>query len=242
MTYLPPTFSDFLEAMAEDKKKSHFHGHRERLRKRLRKAPESLEDYEVLELLLGYVITRKDTKPLAKELLADFSTIGGVFQCRDEELQSVHGFGPSLGDFWQVLRELAARIEESPIRHREILCSPEAVAAMARRRLGHLAHEEVWIAFVDNQNRNITWERLIKGTLDSSPLYPREVLQRALVLKASGFILVHNHPGGNIRPSGADLELTEKMQLAAQQVSVRFLDHVIVTESACFSLMRDGFL
>lgn len=220
----------------------HYHGHRQRLRKRLSESSDKLEDYEILELLLGYVILRKDTKPLAKELLQKFSSLAGVFQAKDEELSTVAGFGPSLSVYWTLLRELGARIQESPIRRREVLCSPEAVAYMARQRLGHLTHEEIWIAFVDSQNRNIAWERLAKGTLDSSALYPRDVLQRALMLKASGFILVHNHPGGNVRPSGADLELTDALHKAAQSVSLRFLDHVIVTEDSCFSLMRDGLL
>ena len=106
----------------------HYHGHRERLRKRLMETPEALADYELLELLLGYVLLRRDTKPLAKELLAKFGTIHGVMTANHEEIVRVNGAGPAVAALWKLLHETGARVAESPLRQRLTLSSPEAVA------------------------------------------------------------------------------------------------------------------
>lgn len=221
---------------------SHHRGHRERLRARLSDAPEKLVDYEILELLLGYVFLRRDTKPLAKDLLDRFGSLRGVMDARPQEMTTVPGVGPAVENFWKLLREFMARYAESPVRMRETLCSPKTIAHMARQRLGKLPHEELWIAFVDTRNRLLSWEKAQQGTINAATLYPRDVIERALSLKASGFFLVHNHPGGDPSPSGADIELTQRLQRAAQPLAIRFIDHVIVTDNQCFSLMSDGFL
>ncbi len=220
----------------------HYHGHRGRLRARLLDAPEKLADYEVLEILLGYVLIRRDTKPIAKEMLARFASLQGLLAARPHELLEIPGVGESVVSFIALLREFLARHAESPLRHRELLCSPETVAAMARQRLGKYTHEEMWAAFVDNKNRLISWERAAKGTVDCTVIYPRDIMERALTLKATGFFLVHNHPGGDPTPSGADVELTNRIQRASQTLLLRFIDHVIVTEKSCFSMMSDGLL
>ncbi len=220
----------------------HYHGHRERLRERLNDTPESLTDYELLELLLGYVILRKDTKPIAKELLNKFSTIHSVIDAKPEELTGITRIGKGVQNFWVLLHELMARYAESPLRKREVLCSPETVASMARQRLGKLGHEEIWVAYVDNQNRLISWEKAARGSTNTSTIYPREILERALKIKASGFILVHNHPGGDPTPSGADIEMTKCIQRAAQTLVIRLVDHIIITDSNCYSLVMDGII
>lgn len=220
----------------------HYHGHRSRLRERLGKNPGDLADYEILELLLGQVLMRRDTKPLAKELLARFQTLRGVLDAKPAELRTVPGFGPGLENFWLLLREVMARHAESPLRQRECLSSPEAVAAVARSRLAGHDHEETWIAYVDTQNRLLAWEQSSKGTVDNTVIYPRDIMERAIVLKASGFILVHNHPGGSASPSGADLQITEHLKRSAQTLGLRFLDHIIVTDAGYASLMSDGLL
>lgn len=223
-------------------KRKHCHGHRGRLRERLGNTPDKLPDYEILELLLGKVLTRKDTKPLAKELLLRFQSIRGVLDAKPAELQSMPGFGPALESFWQLLRELMARYAESPARQGDLLISPGAVADMARIRLAGHAHEETWIAYVDTQNRLISWEQNSKGSIGHSSVYPRDIMERAILLKASGFILVHNHPGGNVKPSGADLQITDHIKRSAQALGLRFLDHIIVTDAEHFSVLNDGFL
>lgn len=220
---------------------THYHGHRERLRARLCKDSTQLADYEILELLLGNIIKRQDTKPLAKELLSRFSTLHGVLNARPEELRTVKGFGPSLETYWLLLRELFARYMEAQPRERIALSGPTEVAEMARARLGACAHEEFWAAFLDNQNRLLAWERLTSGTVNTTAIYPRDIMERALMLKASSLIIVHNHPGGNATPSTPDVEITRQIARSAQTLGMRLLDHIIITEDTHFSL-RDADL
>ncbi|MEG2172482.1 MAG: DNA repair protein RadC [Desulfovibrionaceae bacterium] len=230
-----------MSATTRPVRKSH-EGHRARLKQRLQLETQALQDYEILELLLGYVLIRKDTKPLAKELLARFSTLRGVMDARPDELQSVEGFGPSLANFMRLLREFMARYAEAPVRHRLELVSPKVVAHMARTRLAGMTHEECWIALVDRQNRLIAWERLQRGRTGEVSLQPRDVLELALERKACGIILVHNHPGGRSTPSAPDLLLTSELQKLAPAMGLRFLDHIIVTEADCYSLNEGGLL
>lgn len=217
-------------------------GHRARLRERLEREPLVVEDYEVLELLLGYGLTRKDTKPLAKELLRRFGSIRGVLDARPDELMAVPGFGPGLMALWRVQREILARHAESPVRRREILATPKAVARMAQSRLAGCPHEECWLALVDQRNGLIAWERLRRGGIGQVPVQARDVLEVALTRKASGIILVHNHPGGSPGPSRPDLLLTEELQRLAPRMGLRFLDHVIVTEGDCYSITQSQLI
>jgi DNA repair protein RadC len=217
-------------------------GHRERLRTRFAASPSSLADYEILELLLGYVFARRDTKPLAKALLARFLSLRGVLAARPEEVEGVAGIGPASRVFLGLLREFAARLAEEPLKKRRTLCSAREVAAMARQRLGPMGHEEIWAAFVDSQNRLLRWEQAARGTADAAALQPRVLMERALALDASGFLLVHNHPGGGASPSSPDLELTGRVQQAADALGIRFLDHLIVTETACYSILTQDFV
>lgn len=217
-------------------------GHRKRLRARLEADPQAVADYEVLELLLGLAITRRDTKILARTLLNHFGSFKGVLDAREDELEQIDGFGPGLVSLWRLIREVMARYALSPLRERDVLATPEAVAAVARQRLGNLSHEESWLALVDAQNRLISWERLRKGSVSSISLQPRDVLEIALLRKASGIILVHNHPGGSPRPSSADLELTAEIRSLAPRLDLRLLDHVIVTPGACYSVAQKGII
>lgn len=214
------------------------HGHRERLRQRLELEPTAVADYEVLELLLGYGLTRKDTKPLAKELLNRFGSLRGALDARPDELMQVTGFGPGLLAFWRVLRETRARYAASEMRQREVLATPESVARMAQARLAGSPHEECWLALVDQRNRLIAWKLLRRGGVAGVPVYPRDVLEAALLHKASGIIMVHNHPGGNPGPSQEDRLLTEELQRLAPRMGLRFLDHVIVTDEDCYSITQ----
>ena len=220
----------------------HAHGHRKRLRERLAAASHALADYELLELLLGHVLARQDTKPLAKELLARFGSLRGVLDARAQELAAVPGFGPALEAYWRLLRELLARYAEAPARRRTELTSPRAVARMARWRLAASEHEEFWVAYLDAQNHLIAWEMASKGSVDTVPLHPRDVMARALALKASSLILVHNHPGGDPKPSRADIDLTGAIRSAGKTLGIRLTDHVIVTDDACYSLTESGII
>lgn len=201
-----------------------------------------MADYEIMELLLGLALTRKDTKLLAHALLSRFGSFRGALDARQDELEQVDGFGPGLMALWRLMREIMARYTLSPLRERQVMASPEAVAQVARQRLGNLSYEESWLALVDAQNRLISWERLRKGSISSISLHPRDVLELALTRKASGIILVHNHPGGSASPSRQDLDLTAEIQKLAPHLGLRLLDHVIVTPGECYSIAQKGVI
>ena len=211
-------------------------GHRERLRKRFLAEPPLLPEYELLELLLGYVILRKDTKPLAKMLLKRFGCLKKALEAPPAELKEMEGFGPSLEVFWTVLRECNARMAEIPVRTEILLDQPEKVVNMARRRLAGCRHEEIWGAFLDNQNKLITWRCVSRGTGSQVFISSREVLGMALEYKATGIILVHNHPGGNAMPSPQDIDLTINLARGAKYLAIRLLDHIIVTDKDHLSM------
>jgi DNA repair protein RadC len=208
----------------------------------LGKNPAELADYEILELLLGQVLSRCDTKPLAKDLLARFQTLRGVLDAKPAECAQVPGFGPGLLNYWLLLRETMSRYAEAPLRRHETLATPETVAAMARLRLAGQPCEEVWAAFVDSQNRLIAWERLFAGSVTSSPIYPREIMERAILQKAAGFFLVHNHPGGRPTASQSDLDLTRRLLECARILEIRLVDHLIVSDQGWSSIMRLGLI
>ncbi len=204
--------------------------------------PRALADYEVLELILGYVNVRRDNKPLAKELLGRFDSLRGALSARMEELRDVPGFGPGAEEFLTLWREAWARFHEQPVRDRVVCNSPEIVAEMARARIGTREHEEFWMALVDTKNRLIGWEQVSRGTVDQAAVYPREVLAVALRHQASGMILVHNHPGADPRPSVQDVEFTRRIKGAAREVDIRLLDHLVVTENRFYSFQSEGML
>ena len=217
-------------------------GHRERLRARFQADPHKMPEYELLELLLGYVLIRKDTKPLAKTLLLNFKSLRGVLEARPEEVGRIPGVGQGVENYLSLLREVFARHAEGSLRHRLVLGTPEAVEAMARKRLVACSHEELWGAYLDSGNRLLAWEQLSAGNLDSTPISPRAIVEKALACKANGLILVHNHPAGHPRPSGADLMFTETARKAAEVFGIRFLDHIIITENSSYSMMEERLL
>lgn len=216
-------------------------GHRERMRERFRHDKTALEDYEVLEMLLYNVLKYGDTRVLAKTLLNHFGSFDGLLGATPEEIQSIPGAGEGVAFYCQLLREAQARCVEAPVRRREVFCNTQTIMDFARLRLGNCSHEEVWIATIDTGNRLISWERLCVGTIDASPLYPRDVLETALRNKASGFFLVHNHPGGTLQASRADVDMTKNLDRIAKSIGIHFLDHIIVTEAGCVSMRQSGY-
>ena len=222
--------------------KPHYIGHRSRLKERLEENAASLQDYEVLELVLGYALPRRDTKPLAKALLGHFGTLAGVYGARPEELADVSGVGPGLVTFWRLWREYWARVEESELRQREACGSPEVIADMARARLGYLGKEELWLACLDTKNRLLAFVPVNQGTVNQAVAYPREILAVALRREAAAIVLVHNHPGGDPLPSKEDRDLTRRIAFLAQEMGLRLLDHIIVAEKKYYSFQERGLL
>lgn len=220
----------------------HYLGHRKRLKERLLRSPEGLADYELLELLLGYAIPRKDTKPLAKALLEKFGTLRKVFAAGQDDLLSVAGVGPGVIALFAAWREFFSRMHEGSVKDRQVFNHPGTVADFAMSRLGHLRSEEFWVALVDNKNRLMHWQCVSRGTVDQTPVYPREILRLVLQHQASGVILVHNHPGGDTKPSAQDQELTQRLQRAAREMDVRVLDHLVVSDVDYYSFQAHGLL
>ncbi len=222
--------------------KPHQAGHRKRLRVKFLKNPDNLEDYEVLELFLGHVLLRQDTKPLAKALLFKFKTLRNVMDAPVNELQEVDGFGPSLSAYWMLFREIKARYFEAAFGYKTALVTGREVAEMARHRLAGVMHEELWGAYVDSQNRMLGWRKLAEGHSNRVRVEAVQVVGPALELKAPGVILVHNHPGGSPQPSPSDIEITHSIKHAAAVMGVRLVDHVIVTALDYTSMAECGLL
>jgi len=223
--------------------KRYSEGHRERLRARYRLSGEAtLQDYELLELLLTFAVPRRDTKLLAKRLLQRFGTLSHVLEAEPARLEEVEGVGPRAATLISLVRPLAARFLKDS---RGAKIHPRAigdVSAYFRAKLKGLGDEEVHVAFVNARNAVTGTECLHRGAVDQSVVYVRKVIERALANKASGFILAHNHPSGDPTPSDQDRQLTQAVNAAAARVGLRFLDHLIIGDSTPFSFKANGLL
>lgn len=219
----------------------HYLGHRERLRLRMEEAgPSSLQDYELLEMLLFYVNRRGDTKGMAKTLLREFKTLEGVLAAPEHLLREIKGVGPQAVKLFAVVRDISARTGREAIRSREVLSSWSAVIDYARKRMAELEREELRILFLDKKNQLIREEPVGQGTVDHVPVYPREVIARALALSASAMVLIHNHPSGDPTPSGADIEMTRKIDELARSMGITLHDHIIIAGHRHASLKAEG--
>lgn len=225
-----------------DTKKPHYHGHRDRLRDKLVNDSRTLADYELLELLLAQVFTRMDTKPVAKAIMEKFGSLKDAIMARPDQITEIKGLGPKAAAQWTLMQELFARLAESQIRNREILDDPTLVAKAAMARIGSQKTEEFWAAFLNSKNGVIAWERMSKGTINATPVFPREILGRALKLDAASIILAHNHPGGDPRPSREDILLTDRIKETAAGLDIRILDHLVVTDMDYYSFNENGYL
>jgi len=222
--------------------KPHYLGHRQRLKERFLRDGRSLEDYEILELLLGYGLPRRDTKPLAKRLLTRFGSLRGILAAKPQELTEVEGFGQGLALFWRLWREFWARIHQDTLQKRTSIQSPQEVIELARARIGFEPKESFWAVLVDNKNRVLDFQQVGQGTVDQAPVYPREIVSAALRRDASGVILVHNHPGGDPAPSSQDVDFTRRVHALGQELGIRILDHIIVAEDQSYSFQQAGLL
>ncbi len=224
------------------KEKPHYLGHRQRLREKLVTNSRGLADYELLELLLAQVFTRKDTKPLAKAVLDRFGSLKDAIMARPEQLVEIDGIGPGVGAQWTLIQELFARIGEAVTSSKQALSDPAEVAKAAMARIGSKGTEEFWAAFLDSKNRVISWEQISKGTVNATPVFPREIMATALRLEAASLILAHNHPGGDPSPSREDIMLTDKIRESAGGLDIRVLDHLVVTDTEYYSFNEHGYL
>lgn len=219
-------------------------GHRERLRQRfLRGDGESVADYELLELLLFYAIDRRDVKPLAKALLDEFGSLGAVLGADPARLTAKDKLiGPRTLALFKAIREVNRRCLRADVQLRPVISSSSALLDYCRAMLADQPVENFHVLFLDRKNRLIADERQQRGTVDHTPVYPREVIKRALELGASALILVHNHPSGDPTPSAADIEMTREVRDVAAKLGIALHDHVIVGRGRASSLKGLGIL
>ncbi|MGV2123933.1 RadC family protein [Agrobacterium vitis] len=219
------------------KQPEHYHGHRERLRQRFKeKGDEALADYEVLELLLFRLIPRRDTKPIAKALLDRFGSLAGVFGAKHTLLQEVKGVGEAVALDLKLISSAAQRMLKSELKGKQILSSWSSVIDYCHAAMAYETTEQFRILFLDKRNTLIADEVQGRGTVDHTPVYPREVVKRALELSATAIILVHNHPSGDPTPSRADIEMTKTIIDTAKPLGITVHDHVIIGKQGHASL------
>jgi DNA repair protein RadC len=212
-------------------------GHRQRLKARFAGAgPESLADYELLELVLFSAIPRRDTKPLAKRLLDRFGSFSEVVNAAPERLKEVDGVGDAVVMQLKVTRAAALRLLRTDVMQRPILGTWNAVLDYCRAAMGFEAREQFRILFLDKKNRLIADEVQQVGTVDHTPVYVREVVKRALEHSACALVLVHNHPSGDPAPSRADVDMTRQIVEAARPLGIAIHDHIIVGKQGHASL------
>ncbi|WP_244492323.1 DNA repair protein RadC [Aureimonas sp. AU12] len=207
----------------------HEDGHRDRLRDRFAEAGSlALADYELLELLLFRTIPRRDVKPVAKALLKRFGTMADVINAPLHLLREVDGVGPSTALDFHIVAAVHQRSIRSAIRSREVLSSWSAVIEYCHTVMAHEPREQFRVLFLDKRNALIADEVQQTGTVDHTPVYPREIIRRALELSATAVILVHNHPSGDPAPSRADIEMTQTIIDSARPLGISVHDHIII--------------
>ena len=232
--------------------KPHHAGHRERLRERARGAGiHHLPDYELLELFLFRSQPQGDVKPIAKALLARFGSLAAVLAASVEDLMTVRaedtkgrtkGVGAETALDLAALHEVARRVIKEEANKRTVISSWTALLAYVKTALAHEAREQFRVLFLDKKNQLIADEIMNRGTVDHAPVYPREVVRRALELSASAVILVHNHPSGDPTPSSADVDMTRQIVEAARPLRIAIHDHLVVGRDGVASFKALGLM
>jgi DNA repair protein RadC len=223
--------------------KPHYLGHRERLRRRFREAgADALPDYELLELILFRAVPRRDTKPLAKAILAQFGSFAEALNAPEERLKEVPGLGEAAITEIKLVRAAALRLVRGEVLERPVLGSWSQVLDYCRASMGFEAKEQFRILFLDKRNQIIADEVQQKGTVDHTPVYVREVVKRTLELSATAIVLVHNHPSGDPTPSRADIEMTKQIVSSAKNLGIVVHDHIIVGKQGHVSFRGLGLI
>jgi len=221
----------------EDAEEPHYHGHRERLRERFYSAgPEALSDYELLEMALFAAIPRRDTKPLAKALIRKFGSFAEVIHAPEARLREVDGIKDASVNQLKLIAAAADRIARGEIKRSVALSSWHEVIDYCRSGMAFADKEQFRLLFLDKRNQLIADEVQQTGTVDHTPVYPREVIKRALELSATALILVHNHPSGDPSPSQADIQMTKAIIDIAKPLGIAVHDHIIVGKNGHASL------
>lgn len=230
----------YQEAMTEEQ---HYLGHRARLRERfLGPGGDALPDYELLELILFSARPRGDVKPLAKRLLKQFGSFDKVIYADESALRAVDEVGDAVISALKTVRVSSQRLLKHEIGDQPVIQSWSALLDYCKLAMGKAKIEEFRVLFLNNRHALIADEVMQKGTVNHTPVYPREVVKRALEIGASAIILLHNHPSGDPTPSQADIDITQKIVDATKTVGVAVHDHVIITDAGHYSFKSFGLI
>lgn len=229
----PPEPPGFSEAPA----KAHYHGHRDRLRQRFSESgPKALQDYELLELILFRLLPRRDTKPIAKAMIEKFGSFSEALGAPEHLLEEVDGLGPTAVTDLKVILAVAQRFAKDQIPDRPVLGSWSSLIDYCHSQMAFETREQFRILFLDKKNKLIADEVQQVGTVDHTPVYPREVIRRTLELSATALILVHNHPSGDPAPSSADVQMTKAIADVAKPLGITLHDHIIIGKTGHTSM------
>jgi DNA repair protein RadC len=228
--------------MAE-KSDHHGSGHRARLRERLlRQGGDALHDHELVEYLLALAIPRRDTKPLAKQLIDSYGSLAALFAADAESIASQPGMGETSAAAIKIVQAAALRMISEPVRDMPILASWQALLDYLRADMAHLTTERVRVLYLNSKNMLIRDELTSEGSIDQAAIYVREVIRRSIDLGAAAIILVHNHPSGDSAPSRQDIALTKEIIEAGKRLGIAVHDHIIVGKDGYSSMRSAGLI
>lgn len=238
----------------EEKTKNNAKGHRERVRKKfLENGFNGLEDYEILELLLFYVIPRKDTKAIAKELIKKFKNLANVLKADTLELKTIDGLGDATITFLKMIGALPARIYKDELKNKKLfkennsenkykITDKEFLLTFLRNKIGYKNVEKFYVIYLSSSNEVLAFEESSSGTLDRSSIYPREIYKRVIMENAKSIIIAHNHPSGNTCPSKCDIDITNEIAKGLKNFGALLLEHIIITRDSYFSFLEEGLI
>lgn len=216
-------------------------GHRKRIKAKYKtNGIKGWLDYEILEFALSFAISRKDTKPIAKELLSKFKTINGVLDADRKDLQKIRGISEHTALFLNFLKDIAVIYLEKGLYKKDLLSSPDVVYDYLKASLKGAVDEEFKVMFLNSRNHLLGIETIQKGTVNKSVVYPRKIVERALHNHATGVIIAHNHPGESLKPSEDDCRITKAIKEALKTVDVVLLDHIIIGGNGYFSFKENS--
>ena len=225
-------------------------GHRERIKEKfLKNGIDGFAEYEILELLLTYCIPRKDTKPIAKELLNKFKSLDNVFKADFDKLSAIDGLGKNSIAFLKLIGDLPSIIYKDELKNKKLvdketlkISNKDILLKYLRNKIGYEEIEKFYVLYLSSSNEVIEFEENSVGTLDRSSVYPREIYKKIINLNAKSIILAHNHPSDNITPSKCDIELTNEIAKGLKNFGALLIEHIIVTKNSYFSFLEEGLI
>ena len=225
-------------------------GHRERIKEKfLKNGIDGFAEYEILELLLTYCIPRKDTKPIAKELLNKFKSLDNVFKADFDKLSAIDGLGKNSIAFLKLIGDLPSIIYKDELKNKKLvdketlkISNKDILLKYLRNKIGYEEIEKFYVLYLSSSNEVIEFEENSVGTLDRSSVYPREIYKKIINLNAKSVILAHNHPSDNITPSKCDSELTNEIAKGLKNFGALLIEHIIITKNSYFSFLEEGLI